>query len=204
MTVWPDWTGETAVVVASGPSAADVNLEAGRGRAKFLAVKDGWKLCPWADYLYGCDHHWWEAHKGVVEFAQGRICYDKRTKEKWRGFDWLQVEISRPHQCLVFDTPGKIGWGMNSGFHALNLVLQWNASKVILVGFDMRVDHGRHFFGEHKYSKAPSEANVKRWAEIIDGEADRIAARGVRVVNCSPVSALRRFPKMTFEAALEE
>ncbi|MEY9098887.1 hypothetical protein ABIA24_001796 [Sinorhizobium fredii] len=200
---WPNWEGETAVVVASGPSAADVVLELGKGRARFLAVKDAWKLCPWADHLYACDHHWWEAHRGVVEFKGRRIAYDARTVEKWRGLNFLKVEISKAHQTLRFEAVGHVGWGGNSGFHALNLALQFGAARVLLVGFDMRVDRGKHFFGPHAYTKErPSEANCAKWREILDGQAGAIAARGVEVINCSPVSALKAYRKMDFSEAL--
>lgn len=200
---WPNWEGETVAVVASGPSAADVPLDLGKDRIRFLAVKDAWKLCPWAEYLYACDHHWWEAHRGVVEFKGQRVAYDQRTVEKWRGLGFLKVEIKKAYQNLLFEEVGHVGWGGNSGFHALNLALQFGAKKVLLVGFDMRVDRGKHFFGPHAYTKdRPSESNCRKWAEILDREAKVIAERGAEVINCSAVSALKAFPKMSFEEAL--
>lgn len=200
---WPDWTGEVAVIVASGPSAADVSLGVAKGRARFLAVKDGWRLCPWADALYACDHHWWEAHRGVLEFHGRRMAYDRRTVEKWRGCGFLKVEIDRHIQGIRFEEVGRVGWGGNSGFHAVNLAAQFGARALILVGFDMRVDRGRHFFGEHPYSKSPSEGNVLRWAKHLDKQAAALSARGIATINCSPVSALTAFPRMTFEEAIE-
>lgn len=202
--MWPDWSGQTAVIVASGPSAADVPLEKGKGRARFLAVKDGWTLCPWAEYLYACDAHWWDAHKGVVPYLGTRIAYDARTMEKYRGLDMIKVEIARYINDLRFDKPGHVGWGGNSGFHAINLAAQWGVRRMILVGFDMRVDKGRHFFGDHPYTHSrPSEANMKKWVPHLDKQAPVLAARGIEVINCSPVSALTAFPKMSFEDALE-
>jgi hypothetical protein len=62
---FPDWHGETAVIVASGPSAAGVNLECAKGKAKFIAINDSWRLVPWADALYAHDHAWWEVWNGV-------------------------------------------------------------------------------------------------------------------------------------------
>lgn len=200
---WPDWSGETVVVVATGPSAADADLGSGKGRARFLAVKDGWRLCPWADMLYACDHHWWEAHRGVLEFTGLRAAYDDRTLEKWRGMDWLKVDIRRSHENLIFDPVGTVGWGGNSGFHAFNLAVQLGAKRILLVGFDMRVDRGKHFFGPHSYTKErPSNANCRKWVPIMDRQAKGLADRGVEVVNCSMVSALTAYPKMPFEEAI--
>jgi hypothetical protein len=200
---WPNWEGETAIVVASGPSAVDVPLEKAKGKARFLAIKDGLRLCPWADVLYACDHHWWEAHRGVLDYTGIRIAYDKRTLDKWRGIDFLQVEIKRHVQTLRFDKVGHVGWGWNSGFHAVNLAAQFGVSRIILVGFDMRVDLGRHFFGDHPYSNNPSDRNIARWGQHLDKQAPVLAERGIDVINCSPVSALTAFPKMSLEKALE-
>jgi hypothetical protein len=199
---WPNWAGETVVVVATGPSAADVPLEKGKGKAKFIAVKDAWKLCPWAEYLYACDHHWWVAHKGVVEFLGQRIAFNPRTLEQWRGLGFLKVEIVKQKREFLFDKVGTIGWGGNSGFHAINLAAQFGASKIILVGFDMRIDQGKHFFGDHPYQGGPSAPNCKQWAGIIDAQAYALEDRGIEVLNCSPVSTLRAFPIMSFEEAL--
>lgn len=201
MPEWPDWSGETVVIVASGPSASGVDLGKGRGRAKYLAVKDGWRLCPWADALYACDHHWWAHYHGIPEFKGVRLAYDKLTIDKWGG---LKVTIARVVPHLLFKKIGHVGWGGHSGFHALNLAMQFGAKRIILVGFDLRTDKGKHFFGEHPYDKTrPIAANVDKWRKILDDQAPVIRERGVEVFNCSPVSKLTAFPKMTFEEALD-
>lgn len=201
--MFPDWTGETAIVVATGPSAADAPLEKAKGRAQFLVVKDGWKLAPWASHLYACDHHWWEQYQGVKEFKGTRVVYDKRTVDKYLGLDMIKIEIEKHVPDMRFDKPGYVGWGGNSGFHAINLAAQWGAKKIILIGFDMRVDKGRHFFGDHPYSAVrPSEGNMRRWVPHLDKQAPILKARGIDVVNCSQVSALTAYPKMTLEEAI--
>ena len=202
--MFPDWTGQTVVIVASGPSAADVPLKLAKGRARVMAVKDGWRLCPWADVLYACDHHWWEAHRGVPEFPGPRMAYDQRTIDKWRGMPFQKVDIKKAREEFMFARVGEVGWGGHSGFHAVNLAAQFGAAVIVLVGFDMRVDKGKHFFGDHKYTKdRPSEANVRRWAQIMDKQAPVLSKRGIRVVNCSPASKLTAFPKMELAEALE-
>jgi len=99
---------------------------------------------------------------------------------------------------------GTIGWGGNSGFHCLNLAVQFGAAKIILVGYDMRLDKGIHWHGRHPRGlNNPTDANVRRWRRCIDDAADLIAGLGIRVINASPVSALRTYPKMDLMDALE-
>lgn len=201
---WPDWADETVVVVATGPSAGEAPLDIARGRARVLAVKDAARLlCPWAEVLYACDHHWWLAHCGVKAYQGIRIAYDQRTLDQWRGFSFLKVSIKRAHQDMIFAKVGEIAWGGNSGFHAVNLAAQFGAKKIVLVGFDMRIDQGRHFFGQHKYTDVkPHAAGCEQWRKTLDRQAPILADRGIEVVNCSEVSALTAYPKMTLAEAL--
>lgn len=98
---------------------------------------------------------------------------------------------------------GVIGWGGNGGFQAINLAVQFGVRKIILVGFDMRVDKGVHWHGKHGYGmNNPTTGNVARWRVVADKAAPALAALGVEVVNVSPVSALTAYPKMTLEEAL--
>src|SRR5690606_26209088 len=143
-----------------------------KGKARFIAVKDAWKLCPWAEYLYACDAHWWDQYKGVVAFQGRRIAFDQRTMDRYLGLDMVKVEIKRYIENFRFDQVGHVGWGGNSGFHAINLAAQFGSKRIILVGFDMRIDLGKHFFGDHPYgSERPSQGNVDKWAPHLDKQA---------------------------------
>lgn len=199
---YPNWTGETVVIVAGGPSAKDVNLDAGRGRARFVAINNSYKLCPWADALYACDETWWTQYKAHTEFAGLKITQDQRAKAK---YPMLKRVVSvRGVEELLTDTPGMIGWGGNGGFHALNLAVQWGAGKIVLVGYDMTLAHGSHWHGDHVGKCAnPNDKNVLRWRKVVDEAAATLRRLNITVFNCSEKSALQNYPKCTFEAALD-
>jgi hypothetical protein len=42
------------------------------------------------------------------------------------------------------------------------------------------------------------------WRGILDATAPTLFARGIEVINCSPVSVLKAFQKQTFEACFDE
>lgn len=75
--------------------------------------------------------------------------------------------------------------------------------KIILVGFDMRLDLGIHWHGRHKELNNPVTGNVERWRRVIDDASETIAALGIRALNVSPVSALQAYPKMSLSEALK-
>lgn len=197
---FPDWRGQTCVIVASGPSAKDAPLELARDRAKFIAVNNSWKLCPWADVLYGCDFLWWKAHGGVPEFSGLKVSIDARC-QRLRGIRVVRRKNADKND-IEFRERGLIAWGGNGGFQALNVAVQCWPRKIVLVGFDMRLDFGAHWHGKHPDNRNPEERQVRRWREVFDNAARDLRREGVTVINASQVSALTAYPKMSFEEAI--
>lgn len=198
----PDWSGQTVVVVASGPSAAAVPLQVARDRARFVAVNNSWRLCPWADILLANDYRWWVAAEGCRGFAGLKLCTEPRAATE-QGWNVRHVKCVRGDDRLVLAEPGTIGWGSSSGFGAFNLAIQTGATKILLVGFDARLDLGQHWHASHpKPLNNPSEKSIMRWRRAMDAAARQLRGLGVTVINCSAESALRAYPKMGFEEAL--
>ena len=194
---FPNWTGLKCAIIASGPSAKAENLDVLRGNARIIVINDSWRLAPFADVLYACDSEWWE--RSQPEFAGLKI--------SGLGGGEHQVEVARDPSGrwlnkMVFEPLGVVGAGGNSGFQALNLAIQFGATDIALVGFDMRVDRGIHWHGPHRNAKNPSERSVEVWRAHLDNASTSLVQRGVSVVNCSAVSALTQYKKVELEAWL--
>lgn len=198
---WPDWKGETAVIVASGPTASTVPLAKAKGKAKFIVINNSWQLAPWADILFGCDFSWWKFAGGCPEFKGLKMTVEAQVAKHYP--DVKVVKCRKPDDRIVLDELGTVGWGGNSGFHCLNLAVQFGCSKVLLVGMDMTIAHGVHWHGKHPpHMNNPTNGNIARWARAVDAAAAPIRQRGVKVFNCSDVSVLSNYPKLPFEKAL--
>lgn len=198
---FPDWTGETVVLVASGPSARDIPLASAQGKARFVAINDSWRLAPWADILFACDLAWWNKESGCPDFHGMKITAEARAKQKYP--DLRLISCRKSTDRIITRIKGSVGWGGNSGFHCLNLAIQFGCSKILLVGYDMTIRHGRHWHEDHpRGMNNPTATNVGRWRETMDRAAKQIAPMGIKVINCSPISALRNYPKMSFAEAL--
>ena len=105
---------------------------------------------------------------------------------------------------IMTETPGVIGWGCNSGYQAANLVLQFGVRAILLAGFDMHVKNGVHFFGEHQRPlQNPSDNHLRAWGSIFDRASKEFSELGVQVINLNKDSALRGYPKMNIEKALQ-
>lgn len=106
---------------------------------------------------------------------------------------------------IIFSPLGRVGWGGNGGFHALNLAVQFGLRKIILLGFDMTLRQGMHWHGRHDgYLNNPTQGNLDRWRKTLDEQAPALAAHGVEVVIGSPGSALGAYRQLDLGDAINE
>lgn len=170
------------VCAASGPSLTPADLEYCRSRGwPIWATNDSYKLG--CDGLYASDRQWWEANP----HASGeRWTQDKDASERY-GLNWIR-SLSKPG---FSEYPRWIHQGRTSGYQLLNLVCLWGASRVILLGYDMRWKGKAHWFGSHKGMLVnPSQAFLAEAAR----EFDTIQPLKAEVLNCTEGSAITRFP----------
>lgn len=108
------------------------------------------------------------------------------------------------HDKMLFDEPGVIGSGGNSGFQAINIAAQFGATRILLIGFDMHGANGVHWYGRNvgRNMNNPLDHNYVHWRTAFDKQAKVLAAMGIEVVNASPDSALVCFEHKTIEHTL--
>lgn len=199
---WQDWRGECVAIVASGPSAKNAGCDMLRDRIHVIAINESFRLVPWCEIVYGCDHAWWQLHKGLPEFKGLKLSHDQIACREYK-LQRVQIEVVGSNDLLV-ERPSYVGAGGASGFQALNLAVQFGATGIMMIGMDCNLDKGAHWHGRHPSPlNNPCQSNVNRWIKAFDGAAARIKALGVDVVNCSPTSNLTSYPKMTIPQALE-
>ncbi len=201
--MWPDWSGQTAVIVATGPSAPESPLDTAKGIARAIVIKSTWKLAPWADVLYGLDKGWWIANHGVPKFEGLKVTPSPTAA---RVYGLRQVRLKARAEILTEET-GILGCGLktgggHSGFQAINLAIQFGAKKIVLVGFDMTLSNGAHWSSDYRGVGKPDVGRVESWRAALDGCADQFKSLGVDVVNVGQSSALTAFPKMSLAEAL--
>lgn len=180
-----------------------MDLEPARGKAKIIAINEGWRLCPWADALYACDGEWWRLNKGLPEFTGLKISQDAPACE---AYGLLKIAVRKFCGDIITKPIGELACGGiltggNGGFQMVNLAAQLGARRIILVGFDM---HGEHWHGRHlKGLKNPHERLFAEWRRVLDLAAPILSGMGVEVFNSSPDSTLTKYPVVTLEEALQ-
>ena len=192
-----------AVIVASGPSAADARphlLTAATLGWPIIVINESWRLAPYADLLYACDYAWWRDRAPPRTAFAGRRLAGEALAGELLGIPTVQV-MADCHQVLT-QIPGIIGAGGNSGFQAVQIAVQAGARQIILVGFDYQAEHwhGPHGPGLNN----PSGDQLTLWAGRLDAAAPRLAALGVQITDTSLTGALTAYPKLPLDHALKQ
>ena len=193
----PLWAGKTVAIMASGPSITLEQTEAVLlAGVPAIAINTTYRLAPWAELLYACDHKWWRWENGAPDF-RGL----KGTQDKSAALEFGLYYIRGDDQPGLSATPGLIHTGGNSGFQALNLAALLGARRILLLGYDMKIaaNGASHWHGDHPDG---IRSGYKNWLPVFARAVPDLARAGLEVINCTPDSALTCFPYSDIEAML--
>lgn len=201
-----------ALIIGTGPSltADALTLVNGSNLPKF-GCNAVYRVVPNLTALLGCNYEFWDYYWSEVknlpcdlwsshpESKQGHPL--KRVRGEWR--DGLSTN------------PEVIHYGHSSGYQLINLALHYGVTEFVLIGYDLKYPKGydghkkraggdRHFFGE--YPKA-----LQHWTRFNIGDSGELNGLldcyrtikpedyGIRIINCSPGSALDFFEMGSLE-----
>lgn len=182
------WPGATVVILASGPSLCQGDVDLVRDKTRVIAVNDAYRLAPWADALYAADEKWWRWHDGVPGFRGLKFSIAPKPK----GWSVAQVLRNTGRTGLELDPTG-LRTGYNSGYQAINLAVHLGAARIVLLGFDMQ---GDHFFGSHRDGSRPAFSHcLSAFPTLVEP----LAAAGVEIVNATRATKLMAFPRVVLE-----
>lgn len=198
-TIPPMWAGKTIAILASGETMTRRVVEMVREAGlPTIAINTTITLAPWATMLYAADGRWWEVNEAIARRFHGlKVCPDDQRPPL------PDLLFLRDTGKTGFDPdPSSIRTGGNGAYAAIHIAAHAKAAKVLLCGVDMR---GGHWHGPHPYPlRNAGEGIYQRWLPRFDTITEELKLRGVRVLNCSPGSALKCFESMSLEKALEE
>lgn len=195
-----DWSNDIVVIIASGPSATDYQYDQFKDQAKWIAVNTSYKLAPWADVVLAADGGWWLHHRGLPDYKGLKVTLDWTVS---RQLEIPLLKLIKHVKDISIDIPGTVGMGGHSGFYAINLAIQFGAKKIILSGFDLRIDNGIHWHGPHpKGLNNPVEYRMRKLREHLDSQSKVFKNLKVEVVNVSISSSLKAYQKLSLPEAL--
>lgn len=201
------WEGRTVVLMATGPSLTyDQCFQVAlRHEAQGLIVagcNDAYRAYRGLDLLYAADDKWWIQNLGAV---------------KQLGIPELYVPIEEHAQkheigymrgkggAVLSTNPDHINYASHSGFQLFNIAFLRGAKRIVLLGYDYTYTSPEraHFFGAHENPLRNPPPKMANWVGAYASSLEILREAGVEVLNCSPVSLIKCFPKVGVEEALQ-
>lgn len=219
---------QTCVILAGGPSLKEFvkssfegNIDDGIGYLvknckNFITINDSWRLLPNGTKAvnYFCDAAWWsmQVQKNPRSVDGLTSFHDMIYRGNWITGSNDPVFTDHP-QVNVLKLTGQRGLeldrgglrhGSNSGYQAINLAVHLGAKRIVLLGYDMKVDslrtnwHNEVRTPAHAYAATIQQSMLPHFPSLIEPLKDL----GVEVINATPNSDLTCFPMMSLEDAL--
>lgn len=196
------WPGATVFIIGGGPSVNKEDLTP-LSQHRVIGVNSAYRFGPEiVDILFFGD----------------RVFLDKDDREDIRRFPGLKITFidnvnSHQHGFLMLQRVGgaisnnskQLTWKSNSGGPAIDLAVLMGAKKVVLIGYDMKIDgDGKHNFHD-VYDHHPQEkVYLDRFARVFPEKAAACRRLGVEVIDTSMEGLLDCFPKRTLISVLAE
>jgi hypothetical protein len=161
-------------LLAPGPSASRELAESLRG-TPLGVIGNAFELAPWAEFLAASDMHWWRKHPAAHEFTGRKFSMH------------IVPNVARIELPVV-----------NSGVLGLEVAKRLGASEIRLYGFDFGLGH---FFGPYT-NGLKNTTQEKRRLHLKQFKYWGKVNKSIRVINCTPGSALNCFPMRNDEDIL--
>lgn len=193
----PLFRGETVFCLASGPSLTQEICDKVRSR-RTIVINSSCSLAPWADILFFTDSGWFHLHRSIVEEWPGLVVTMSAAAKRElpgkvrRVRGWGDPTLPKG----AFPVPGAphIRQGRSSGHTAIGLAVALGASRVAMLGYDMRVVGGReHHHGDYLRQPRNLAIYADSFVPAFAGWNETARAVGVEILNCTPGSAISEF-----------
>lgn len=196
-----EWPGARCFVLCGGESLREQRryLPALLDESRVIAVKHGVLLWPQSDVLFFAGERPAEIAPLLLKAFKGQyIVVRGRGHEV---FPESSKRVMRPLTHEVWCDDPTLVAGFDAGTSAINLAIHFGATEIVLLGYDMV--GGRWFNGELKhYLPNPPESDFQRHMSVLPSLAEDAKRKGIRIVNCSPISRVTAFERQPIEAFL--
>lgn len=199
---WPiprEWVSERAFILCNGESVRAQRHLIPQLRGRIIAIKEAVRLRPDADVLFVAAERAVDIVPDLFKVFTGRYViarnklpatYPDYVKRVSRTKDHTQLCQLPDHVC-----------GYDCGTSSIDVAAHFGATEIVLLGMDMQGDRWCNGEYAHPMPHIPP-AHHRRHASVLPDIAKDAAKRGIRIVNCSPTSAVTCFERQPLESFL--
>lgn len=167
-----------------------------------ISTNVAFMLGEWITATYFCDAQFFRNYKNdLLKFRNLKITCVNHIDRHLLPETTNIKRLKRDYKPGLSFRPDTIAWNKNSGAAAINLAVLAGAKRILLLGFDMRLQEGRTHW-HNVYSMKTPNPSFKRFLERYPEIAKDAKKAGVEILNISPDSALDCFPKLSLKEVL--
>lgn len=186
----PDWSGRTVVCIASGPSLTPEDCAVVRlSGHPTIVTNTTFRLCTWANALFGFDFDWWTRYIDEVKAVFGGHLFSKTSRARRLGVE------------SVAQNPAFVSFGM-SGTDSISLAIACGSRRIVALGYDCQFTFGlSHHHGDHPEGMRNCNT-MHQWAAKFSRLARYTKDMKASVTNASRETALTCFERGSLEQCL--
>lgn len=194
-----DWPGERCFVICGGESVKPIRHLVPTLPGRVIAVKHAVLLAPTADVFFFTGERPAEIAPPLMKVFSGTHGVVRGKGHQVFPESYKRVFRPTTHERWC-DDPTMVA-GFDAGTSAINLAMHFGSTEIVLLGYDMV--GGRWFNGEiDHYLPMPREKDFQMHMSVLPALAEDAKRKGVRIVNCSPISRVTCFERGSLEAFL--
>ena len=158
--------------------------------------------------FFGDKHWFFENRHRLAEFPGLKVtCHSHMNSDKYKS-EHIKY-LPRNKRRGISSNARSVSWNANSGAAAISVAVWAGCTRVILLGFDMKLDESgkQHWHGLYKSAKETKPRKPKNlpFSKHLVGFpviAEQARQRGVEILNACPDSAIEVFRKVTVKELL--
>ena len=199
---WPiprEWAGERCFILCNGESIREQRKLIPQLKGRFIAIKEAVRLRPDADVLFVAAERKVDINPSLFPLFRGQYVI-ARNKVPANYPEYVKRVCRTKDHSKLCDLPDHV-CGYDCGTSAINIAFHFGATEIVLLGMDMRGDRWCNGEFDHPMPHIPDDHHARHKSVLPDIAKDA-KRRGIRIVNCSPISNVKCFEKQPLEAFL--
>jgi len=188
---------ETIFIIGGGPSLKGFDFRTLSGK-RTIAINKALLYMTDPDAVYWTDGRFYTWFKNEVDSFKG-LKFALRPGSQYT----CDIKVLRKGKPYGLESdPQTLAHGFNSGYAAINLAYHLGAKRIVLLGFDMEEDgKNTHFHDGYPARSTGNKMYIEKFLPGFKQLYDEIRLKGIEIINASPNSRLKVFPKITLAQA---
>jgi hypothetical protein len=163
-----------------------------------IGINVSYLIGDWMDMVFFGDSNFLGKHmQKLIDFPGLKVSCNAMVKP----YDWIKYVAREGRVKGISNNPRCVCWNGNSGAAAISVAANAGAKRIILIGFDMRLDEAskQHWHNIYKRTPSPEKLHTLPFHRHLPGFpviANDAKKRGIEILNACPDSAIECFKKI--------